>query len=783
MRYCCWTVWCLFLTSLPAQWRLADCPADPIAASRRMVVQPAPAEGTVLTVVDDTQRPVAAADVFVVALDSVPPADRERLTAAFADFAWLVMAVRGGQRFRADERGVVCVPLPANAMCGAVHPAHGGIGRLHAGARVQLSGAPSTVPVEVYDGDGRPLAGVVVELVVVRPRDESPKRRMGGLSPMRVRMADDGTSTVMVASSITDAGGRARVRLCERTSEGARHRVRAVVLGGEIENDVELVPGGIASIVQMRTGPVASLRMPVVDVAGTEFAFERVWLRHADREVWPVAITGHVAVFAPLAQGEAFTACIRTAHHAERPITMDLPPLTKGEVVEAFRVGADGVVLRGRLLDERGAVVDGVIAIEPLSQCGSVLFEPGGELRRSRFRTDADGRFLWSAPPSVGKKRRFRVLVQNAAGWLGTVVSVAPDAAGVVELGDLRLQPPRSVVVGHVVDPLGEPIAASRVEVNVAAEARTLAMKTRADGSFAFLDVAPVEGAITVRADTSWQQWCEVAAQAGDRDVRLVVKREVQVSLRLQTWMPFEEAFHVDFHQGGKAVEQTAFERGVAVCGVVSGRYDVRLCFAGQLVVWLPGVEVGFERQQLVRTIDWEALLPKARVRVVDDAGKEADVAVQLVADHHVAVMSGPWPRVVPCTPGMKVRVQDRRFRTREFTIGGAPGVQDLVVVPRTTLRLRVPDGLQLPEGIVCEARVGNEVVGSCTWSRKQPNTLAPDGDGPVTLCLFAVDGRDVAFEQLVPLPASGGERDELLTIDARVVAELMAALRGDGGR
>jgi len=281
-----WSILCL-ATLLPQEPLPMLQPLQPVPAFLAQPVTASVPEGQRILVVDEKQRPVANASVFVADWASLADVDRDAAQHFFLSDAPIWLSARAGTRFLTDADGSVCVPRLPKATIGAIHPETGAVALAVIGTRIRLRGRRVPFRVEVLDVDGRPAAGVPVAI----------GRGLGSHFGEKV-------------GAFTDALGRVTLLWPTDGSVVDDVHVRVTCVDGPTTSSPVTWPseGAAAPLVRLRLPPVVGVRLQLRDehgqpvtnsqitAMGHRFGGATKVVRVAGDEylVWPIAPGGAV---------------------------------------------------------------------------------------------------------------------------------------------------------------------------------------------------------------------------------------------------------------------------------------------------------------------------------------------------------------------------------------------------------------------------------------------------------------------------------------------------------
>lgn len=239
-------------------------------------------------------------------------------------------------------------------------------------------------------------------------------------------------------------------------------------------------------------------------------------------------------------------------------------PASANEVVEVIlRPSSSLARVRGRLLDTGGRAVAG-------ATCAFFVDNRGG-LPFSTFRTDADGRFSLrvEAPrheddsPCLLHIEQLSVL----SGIHASTEVALPSGAREFDAGDIRLELTPILVAGSIVDEAGQPVSDAQVVALEKSNADDwwdsgwYVTRSDEEGRFQLGQFAPTERPLAVSAHKPGHALAWLEARAGDRELRLTLRRPVLV----------QGAFLLDPSMTGENLLVEATPTGTPVPGYIMG--------------------------------------------------------------------------------------------------------------------------------------------------------------------------------------------------------------------
>jgi len=722
----------------PEQWtgdpfeRLEQLPiAEPVADAQRVIVQLR------------ATREYVPADVYVFSKSAVPAATWSHLRQNYLA-PELLVAARHATHYRADEDGYALVAMPDDGVCIAIAGEHVGIHEHNCTDTWISLDEWIRVRAEVLDHEGRPAAGVPVVV-----NADTPSRR--------------------AVIGETDRTGRLSTRI-EKPRPGVKLDLRADVAGAEgIEPVPERDTGAKPRLVQLRLPPTGSLQVVLPDaLAARPFCvnaalFSSNGLSRARK--W----TERGPLFSLVAIERDVESTVHVGHlNIKLTVT---GPQAAGEHVEVTPDFDEFAVLPGRLVDASG---------QPHAAAP-----------------------LWTVFPSVGRMtslddngvfhlvaRRTEVVAEGGhialfcldakdhdeIGRGDATIEVDPFAD---EIGDVVMQKPSTLVRARLIDARDRPVVGVPVVITsehgdrhgaVTDERGRFELKATLFGE---LELTLGDQAPLLRR---WQLPQAVPVQAGPEEQ--VVHVETAPSLRVTTTRPdllawFTcRAFEPDapMPQFGQPVDDHLF-----VALARNGEHHVQVRFGDRLLVDLPRLVVrpGETDYEMLQNIELPGDLHTTELIVRTPNGEPLDVGVYLHGvDGFVAPRPLPLPTgrgAVAWFDGQRLTVQHREHRLVVLEPTGE--TTEVTMRPKARLRLRLPQGIELPaSAVVIEQHVlfGDVVTTRHAW-RQQPLVLRPTCDGEVTLSIEVPGPTGVLqlHAQTVTVPPHAELTDVTLAIDA----------------
>lgn len=638
------------------------------------------------------------------------------------------------------------------------------------------------VAAEVVDADGMPLADVEVAL----------GRWSGGTFAPRLCGRTGRGGRVRLVLAAGDAAALANLSV--RAAVVAPARVQAALPAGYFDRAPELL--------RLQLPPCGSLRVRVRGASAR--AVPRYFsLGLPDGEgngsIFAAREAPDEVVFAHVALG--LEGQCRFVLSGGEGINLQAPvrgPRRAGEAGTAtVDLGSCVPVVEGRLLDADGRPLAGQqlqVLVERLRGCGT-----------EHVRTDADGRFRFLPEDKLEKADDLRLTFRGGTASdgapLAAFVHLQPGQRGMVDVGELRLQREPVLCSGRVVDGDGKAVAGVAVAVGTSSMPGNAAFSawirppspSGADGSFTVFEFEPVPAARALRIEaTGWLLRHELEVQPGARDVRVVVDRTGHIEARLRGAAPAAALLSWEVRSANGVSRQYARPAGGALqfADLLPGRYELRAFLLGQELFCVPGLEVeagaGCADPRLA-DLDWKAHVQLVAVRVFAADGTQLRGRLHLLDDRRAQHLDcdADGRAEVPWREGLRLAAGAPLHRTQLLQPAREP--VEVRLQPCARLRLRLPEGLQLPDGVLVafprlpELRNLGRAVAE--WRNGAEMVVRPDADGACSLQLLVRQGAQwiVIHEQDVQLPADDRLHDLLLAIDRHVVDDAASLL--DRGR
>ncbi len=548
-------------------------------------------------------RTAAGVDLFLEAggvelrgrvLDLEGRAVRGAIVVATSEEPWRAASTAVGRAGEAGEFSVWLAPGDAVVKAGAPGHAEEKRGALAPSAGLEIFlGPESVIAGQVRDAaSGEPIAGAQVSL------------------------ADAGQLPMKPAApvAISDDEGRFEVHglppgryLPAATSAGAR---------GVAGESIELGLGEHRREVSIEVRPAAEVRGRVLITPGDQPCTEgKVTLRaQTGAEAWESPIDGAgQARFEAMSIGryDVLVDCARG--RAQRaPITLEV---SRAEVVMPVWRAVEGLEIRGRLIDEAGRPVPGLV-----SAAYPVPYAPANPPAVKKAWARPDGSYTLAG-----------LEADNAFMLTGEVEPRLGGASGWVDLKDeskdgqdLVVSPSEGTgrLLGTIVDEAGAPVSGVLVTLGVVStEARAV---TGEDGAFAFSKLGSGYTAIMLSRElgapldaSRWDKWMETSVGEGEvTQLRLVVPtadRVIRGEVKDASGQPIagavveaERELDVEGHYFAMSTPSLHVHRGwlrrpavsdeagnVTLEGLTAGRYTVRAYPRGGGTILVEHAEAG----------------------------------------------------------------------------------------------------------------------------------------------------------------------------------------------
>jgi len=705
-----------------------EVPADLRAALFAMPVQPSPASGVTVRVIDDaSQAAIAGAHVFVpdqtkwqAIMSRVPKSPNDLERAMLAPLLWI------SEHYVTAADGTVVVPATAQPFAYAVTADGFGFAGpdRNAGAEVKQIEARvlrvETFVVRAQSANGKGLAGVGIE---IGPYGE---RGIDRFEPILTNTTDERGEVRMrmpglMARSFLSKGARICAQARIVSAEPVRVALAAATAGNStvmlplpplgrvvvrLHDEHEKPQSGIELVCLHRAGETPPHRAPEQMPAG----WEKPSGDRGDEVRFDVAL------------GQKLVARIRGTGIAGEVVHEQDGPTHEGElVVFAVRVKAASPMLAARLLDAQGmAVVKQVVA---------VLFVNENLVAQQEATTGADGELRIAIPDQVGGAACRVFVVRRGGGdgadtvYVGAAMrALEAGASGLRDLGELRLQEEPVALAGRLVDAKGAPVAGVAVVMpvtwtkdrgdrissatkGVLGRALLHRATTDAEGCFVFREIAPRASAGPF--EIGGGDWlCEplLRVETGKLEQRIVAGKAGSVRLTFRT--PPPRTMPVQLQSSGKAVNvpiRTDAANGSRyLARVPPGRYDVRLILDGR-EQRIDGIEIRAGEEcadPRLRDIDWAKGLQivtvygasTGNIRRLDAKDRTRGGSFGVPSDAEILTFADEAPRFL---------VSHESYLTILFE---RPGSEVHVKwVPRRPVRLVLPKGIELPTGLAFE--------------------------------------------------------------------------------
>lgn len=492
-------------------------------------------------------------------------------------------------------------------------------------------------------------------------------------------------------------------------------------------------------------------------------------------------------------------------------------PTHAGElVVCGVRMAGANPILRLRALDANGAPMANRIL--GLARTTSNSFD-GDEIT-----TDAEGRLQrtidpeWLAAADPGQL----LLVARGKGTQVTLyrgaftVALADLKPGITDLGEVRFAEEPIVVGGVVVDADGKPLAGAMVLATMSHQNETTSssmsssghalffhhrVSTDAQGRFAIRELNPKELPMHLElADPNWVLAEAVDATPGETNLTLRAVRPGTAALTLA-----EPKFAADLrfylrtdgdnpqrHSGEQSADGAVWK------GLVPGRYCLAVQTSDQAVDVLSDLDIPTGdacSDPRLQHLDLTDL-----VRVIDVTVRDpAQVPIEgfLVRYMHLrgggqggnvgGRPTGRNGKVRLVLPAKGNRLLFHHADFRSLTIEEPQGDCTVDLVARANIRLRLADGVTLPDGIGLLVEPKEPIWWADelahwqgTWNGKVAPVLRPDRDGELKITLRDRDGNPL-WKGVITVPA-GDTGEVTLPLDAETAADV-GKMFGESGK
>jgi len=690
-----------------------------------MPVREAPTEGMRVRVEDAAGVPIASAHVFFVdperARAHTP--DRSRVPGADLERMMLENLLLTSDHFVAGEDG--CIVVPAGVSYGMAVTANG-LGMIQARSRDPDAPPPAVVrETGVYEvraslASGRPAKGLAIALGTYGERGIDRFERTAV-----ARTDERGEVRFRVPGLFVNSALRRQGHVVAQAFVIGDGPVRAVLAAGEPANIV-LPPCGrvIVRLHDADERPRSDIEDALLLQPGE--SAERMWRRlPSTPEVRADRLSEDEATFDYVALGKPLVAHVRAAGVSGVVSHSQDGPTREGElVVFGVRAKAASPILAGRLLDENGDAV--------VQQEVAVLFVTDELRDRQVARTDEHGA-LRIAVPEAMRTMACRIHVvrrgdpkSGATNYAGSAVhELAAGAEGLVEIGDVTLQPEPVAVAGRLLDPDGAPVAGVDVTTVMTwldehsrpehlrslpaplREALVHRATTDAEGRFVFCELMPraVANGLSI-ADGTWL--CDPGQRVvtGAGEVVLTAYEPASIELRFRTPPPSHIVF--DVRRDG-AVFQTVWLRDEDPAArrapqVPPGTYDIVVTHRDEELARIEGVEVRSGQacaDPRLRDIDWTSGWTVVRLRVRSDRGGRVHPGVRALGEN----VRWGWNSSSVDDDVLALRAEETKLlihheRYRSVFIEELKPELDITLQPRLEVAIVLPDGLELPAGV-----------------------------------------------------------------------------------
>lgn len=787
---------------LPLAAQALPSPAELPAALHALPLQPPTADGAVVLVVDDAGKPVAGADLFVVDRERMQAA-RERLmgpTSAEMDLWTGVQAMLffGARRLQTGADGSV---RAGDVGMGAV-AVHGD----RVGVLVEREAAPLRIVLRpvlactatVVDSQGKVVAGIALGLAAAKEQVQlSPLQPMG-------RTGDDGALRWRLPRALLD-GNPLRDHL----------QVRADLPGPPVMAPFVIDANEPKAAARVQLPPTGQVRVIVYDAAEQPLrGVHDVQLRQKlsadaildEQSAWqPTRSEPTGATFAWVQLGLALSATAKLEGVAGELRLERQGPMRAGElVVFDLRTTVGAPLLQARMLGLDGAPV----ADEPLQ----VLLMAPRDTRPVEARSDADGRLCIAVPADFPLREPARALVMRhgrgsptaygGAAWL----TIPAGAHGPVDLGDVQLLAEPLRAEGVVVDRSGKPLAGIELEVPLSHFARAdlrvqqasfpHRIRTGADGRFAIHELQPANEAAVLRPPPRSELHIleQGPVRLGVADLRVVVAGGG--SLRLSLPGAPREGVLALLWRHGDYPSFCQLDDGTYVYeNLTPGFYEVHLQVGGEVVAKIDRVDVRAGEpcaDPRLADIPWRQYVRVVRLRVRDAQGRplQPDIQVAVPGEGSLgAAMFTCWPDGIAEFALRKdavgpMVVRHDEYLSQEFATFGDQ--LEVTMQPRPRVRIRLPDGLQLPAGASVQlrpavpqrqefARIVHEPA-----RRADPSLFRPEAVGKHVVLLTCEPDRDAAAVWRGEIDVQPGDavQEFELKVDRAVIDRLREAVQ-----
>jgi len=478
------------------------------------------AQRSVLVIDGPTRTPLANVEVFYeeFAGDSTAKThaalDNKRLD------AWLDA---GPESTRTDAAGGAVLDTRLDRDCVVVARASGALGRApfasdEQGARQIELWPDATLEVLVLGPQGAPLPALQVALSV---------RSFNAFAPQHLTPTDDVGRARFEHIGLTLAQHEAS--WCVELSGLFGDEARAMLDRTALPQEVVVLHAAAFGAVELRAwdangAPLASGMVSLHPIEpGAELGVQPSFLHR--RAGMTRAIANGLARFEPVRLGGELELAIAGDGDSSQALRIRAPA-SQGEVVKAeFRDPRAALVLRARLVDERGAV----LAERDVNCIYMASHALNPDMLDSEQRSDAQGyvRFPLGADRAQGERRTLEFTVEESdANRRSARIELAPAyAPGEHDLGEVRLALPPCVVAGRVLNAQGEPVEGADVSASCVEPSGDSSAKVRSRNDGTFEVRASWECAeLHVNAASSTALAPTARVGRGARDVELVLR-------------------------------------------------------------------------------------------------------------------------------------------------------------------------------------------------------------------------------------------------------------------
>ncbi|MFT7536788.1 MAG: hypothetical protein ACI85K_002742 [Hyphomicrobiaceae bacterium] len=725
-------------------------------------------------------RDVAAAkncqaDVYVVAKSAVDEQTQQFLYRHFLLESDVVLASRHAKRYRTDKRGMVRVEMPEDGLCIAI--TDGKYGRRETQPKATYIGVHpcGTVRAEVVDQHGRPAPNVIVWIGQVN-------------------------TELQFACGCSDSSGRIEARVPKHAS-GPGLIVQAAIASHN--RGTQSIPAsyfdGEPKLLQVKLPATGSVALTIHDPAGIKpTGAHNVVLKwpsaqHSGghRSLRPTSWIDDKAVFQYVALGLQIEAKLWGTSPKQDKATSK-GPTKAGERIElAVTLGANQLVLKGRLLTADGRV--------PATTKFWVRISDERQVRRSQGALNEQGRFALPIDTLIfnGKTTRVEFFAgqrsanEASAAAMTEVSSDRPKAVeiGVLNVGDLTLQPQQVMLRGQVVSSDGEPVANANVSAPLTwnpGAARGHRVQTDQHGWFTMHELTPKSGSVPLHIRTgAWQLQTQTATgTVGKLDHRIEIARHVSLVASVRDQQYSSMLVYEAFPTTGKRTGFPGRPNGTKIefLDMAAGTYDVVIRLGRHQLARIERVAVTAIGQPSnhdprLRDITWTNELQTAGLRVVSEKGKplraNGYVATGAQTNSSWLVADVDGLMTLPFGKGHTFFV--RHAGRRSAVVTPAKTRTEVRLPPCALLKLSLPKGLSLPKEIQVHFSSELSEFGvkdlTLPWRPDGPNYARPEAMRQTTLRLTLKDLRGQPIElhrQTVQLPMS----DEAINVVINITEE-----------